>query len=182
MAGQARRVPESSPSQVVLYQQLSTNEYGNCRVLSHDCRATLCENARQFFRRTTNDSPSRFICSNDPINRSEPSGMSDDDDLEYLSPDNVAALRGRDWLFSFQSLLDPLGAGGGGPDPSAVRRRQADSYLPLAHHSCSGVKTSTESINVRDSVGRSAPTPTTWRDTSSPRSLRIDITMEYSHA
>ena len=48
MAGQARRVPESSPSQVVLYQQLSTNEHGNCRVLSHDCRATLCDNTRQF--------------------------------------------------------------------------------------------------------------------------------------
>src|SRR5512137_3041541 len=36
-----------------------------------------------------------------------------------------------------------------------------------------GACTSTDSVNVRASVGRSAPTPTTCRASSSPRSLRI---------
>ena len=44
-----------------------------------------------------------------------------------------------------------------------------------------GANTSTESVTVRLSRGSSAPTPTTLRATSSPRSLRIETTTEYSH-
>src|SRR5688572_30172588 len=44
-----------------------------------------------------------------------------------------------------------------------------------------GANTSTDRVTVRDSSGSSAPTPTTLRATSSPRSLRIDTTTEYSH-
>lgn len=44
-----------------------------------------------------------------------------------------------------------------------------------------GANTSTESVTVRLSLGSSAPTPTTLRSTSSPRSLRIETTTEYSH-
>src|SRR5207249_10127831 len=42
--------------------------------------------------------------------------------------------------------------------------------------------TSTPKENVRCSPGRNAPTPTTWRAISSPRSFRIEMTTEYSHA
>ena len=45
----------------------------------------------------------------------------------------------------------------------------------------SGAKTSTESVTVRPSLACKAPTPTTLRSTSSPRSLRIEMTTEYSH-
>jgi hypothetical protein len=44
-----------------------------------------------------------------------------------------------------------------------------------------GVMTSTDRANVRFSVLRSAPTLTTCRVTSSPRSLRTAITTKYSH-
>jgi len=43
-----------------------------------------------------------------------------------------------------------------------------------------GVNTSTASVKVRASAGCKAPTPTTWRVTSSPRSFLIEINTEYS--
>jgi len=43
------------------------------------------------------------------------------------------------------------------------------------------LNTSTASEKVRVSPGCNAPTPTTWRAISSPRSLRIASTTEYSH-
>ena len=43
-----------------------------------------------------------------------------------------------------------------------------------------GMKTSTASSKVRRSLGCMAPTPTTWRDTSWPRSSRTEIMTEYS--
>ena len=46
--------------------------------------------------------------------------------------------------------------------------------LPTDYFEPGGVNTSTESVTVRLSRGSSAPTPTTLRATSSPRSLRID--------
>src|SRR6185437_14054064 len=45
----------------------------------------------------------------------------------------------------------------------------------------SGAYASTTNANVRSSPGEIAPTPTTWRVTSSPRSLRIEMTTAYSH-
>ena len=79
----------------------------------------------------------------------------------------------------------------GAVDAESIGRRFADANLsteptggyrfalsPLP----SGVNTSTAKEKVRASPGSSAPTPTTWRATSSPRSFRIDTTTEYSHA
>jgi hypothetical protein len=43
-----------------------------------------------------------------------------------------------------------------------------------------GVNTSTARVKVRASAGCKAPTPTTWRVTSSPRSFLIEINTEYS--
>src|SRR5687768_2626257 len=43
-----------------------------------------------------------------------------------------------------------------------------------------GSLVSTVRLKVRSSPGRSAPTPTSWRATSSPRSLRIVSSIEYS--
>jgi hypothetical protein len=42
------------------------------------------------------------------------------------------------------------------------------------------VNTSTAKVKVRSSAGCSAPTPTTWRVISSPRSLRTESITEYS--
>jgi hypothetical protein len=46
----------------------------------------------------------------------------------------------------------------------------------------SGANTSTENENFRSSPGSIAPTPTIWRETSSPFSFVIVITAAYSHA
>lgn len=62
------------------------------------------------------------------------------------------------------------------PDTS----QRAGRTFPAAFASA-GVNTSTDSENVRASAGCSAPTPTTWRVTSSPRSFLIEISTEYSH-
>lgn len=45
-----------------------------------------------------------------------------------------------------------------------------------------GLNTSTDTMNLRCSPAGMAPTPTTWREISSPRSLVIDTITAYSHA
>ncbi len=68
-------------------------------------------------------------------------------------------------------------AGEGGTEALELRLRK--SHYPFRPP---GACTSTDSVKVRNSVGRSAPTPTTCRDSSSPRSLRMVITTEYSQS
>lgn len=51
----------------------------------------------------------------------------------------------------------------------------------LTHHCGFGVNTSTDNVNVLVSDGSNAPTPIICRSTSSPRSFRIDMIIEYSH-
>src|SRR5690606_2368412 len=59
-------------------------------------------------------------------------------------------------------------------------RRQV--FIGWGYFAPPGAKTSTDSATVRLSFGWSAPTPTTRRSSSSPCSLRIETTTEYSHA
>jgi len=73
-------------------------------------------------------------------------------------------------LLSSHPEIDNMGSRFRGNDGPARTR-----YRP------SGLNTSTASVKVRVSDATNAPTPTICRATSSPRSLRIDTTMEYSH-
>src|SRR5690349_18826178 len=57
----------------------------------------------------------------------------------------------------------------------SVSLPHAGMFAPL------GANTSTEKVKLRPSPGCNAPTPTTWRPTSSPLSFLIEIVTEYSH-
>jgi len=77
-----------------------------------------------------------------------------------------------------------LRPGSFGPASPACYREMGSGLLSarIGSSAPSGAKTSTANANFRCSPGGMAPTPTTWRVTSSPRSFVIDITTAYSHA
>src|SRR6476659_1971736 len=89
---------------------------------------------------------------------------------------------------------DDAGCGIPPPEPLVLSRLFGDDFVVLGHlargargggyvpdcFDSPGLNTSTEKVKLRPSPGWIAPTPTTWRDTSSPLSLRTVTRTEYS--